>query len=46
MAVAALQKERAFATGGRKVCPFGMCVPPHPNHSPLAAHIADGVRNP
>jgi hypothetical protein len=46
LAVAARHKERAFATGGRKVCPFGTCARPHPSHLPLAAHITDGVRNP
>jgi hypothetical protein len=46
LAVAARRKERAFATGGRKVCPFGTCARPHPSHLPLAAHITDGVRNP
>jgi len=40
------RQERAFATDGRKVCPFGTCARPHPCQLPLAAHITDGVGNP
>ena len=46
LVVAAHQKERAFATDGRKVCPFGTCARPHPGQLPLAARITDGVGNP
>ena len=35
LVVTARQKEHAFATGGRKVCPFGTCARPHPSHPPL-----------
>jgi hypothetical protein len=46
LVVTARQKERAFATDGRKVYLFGTCARPHPGQLPLAAHITDGVGNP
>jgi hypothetical protein len=39
-------KGHAFATVGRKACPFGTCAQPHLDHLPLAAHITDGAGDP
>jgi len=46
LVVTVRQKEPAFATDGRKVCPFGTCAQPHLSHLSRAAPTTDGVDDP